>query len=247
MAPNPADAITNMNFALPSGSATIIAIAMLGVTILGIAGFLFWKAKTYKHRAIILEDRNGQLVEFKVQYRYKIVRLAEVVKFWGSKKYVEKPSQDYIRRINGRDVIYYAKGNDNYVYPVKYDSIDENTKTIKQRISKSDADFWATLRIRNEIDRWSKKTFFEQYGGIMMAVIFAVIFIIGNWIIWNGIRDAVGPIGDTGAAVREAAIALNNTNAILAKELGIALDNPQTTPTGQTQNPGGIITIPGGN
>ena len=234
---NPGAMLSNFSVALPRGTATIIGIAMLIVVVLGIVGFLFWKAKTYKHRAIILENRNGQLVEFRIAYRYKTIRLADCVKFWGSRKYVEKPSQDYIKRVNGRDVIYYHKGNDNYVYPVKLDEIDENTKTIKQRVAKSDADFWSTLRLRNEIDRWSKKTFLEQYGGIMMAVIFSMIFIIGNWIIWNGMKDAVAPLGETGNNIAE-------SNRLLA---GILNDTYHLngSATGIKPATGGIISIPG--
>ncbi len=228
----------SFDLSMSNTTSTIIMYAIIFAPIAALIGYWWWKKKTYKHTAVIMENRNGQLVELKVAFRYKVINNTDCVKMWGVKKFLDKPGQDFIKRINGRDVIYYQKGNDNYIYPTKIELADDNSPGVKQRVAKTDADFWASYRTRLEIARWANKSMWEQYAVPIAMVIMAMIFIIGNWIIWNGIQGAVAPIGN-------AAGELSKTNLILADMLNDSRFINKTAP--QSQQPGIIFVNPTGS
>lgn len=197
-------------FMLPSGSGTIIMWSVFILAIVGVLGWMLWRQWIYRNLVYIKEVRNGTPYNRTDKYKYTVVNNTDCIKLLKSKAVLERPPQDYIRRLGNRDVIEYVRAEDSHYYPRKL--VDVNEETIGYKVSNRDADYWASMRTRMAITKWSSKSILEMYSAPLSVFLVAIIFIIGMWVFWNGMSDVIAPIGKMSTQLAKAS---NNLAAVL--------------------------------
>lgn len=203
-------AIQTVGLSIPTlppgvGGAVILALAII-VLAAPLAWFLWWQI-TYKNRVLIEEVRDGKTYSRQDKYRYKKENDTECIKLWKTKALLPKPEMDYIRRVGNKDVIeLYRKENGQY-YPRKIIRQGENYINV---IANRDAEFWASMRTQKALVKWDRKSWIEMYAAPMSVFMVAFVFILGMWVFWSGMQDALGPMNQASGSLRIAAASLEH-------------------------------------
>ncbi len=182
----------------------VFIIAVIGfILIIGVAFLLF--LRTYNKKIIVFENISGQGYQPVLKTRARLVKLGiggeELLKTLGG-EYVSA----YGRKM-GKNIFWYAKGQDGYWYNVVLGDLD--TKMGMLDIDPVDRD---VRMFHVALDRLSHQTygkvgFLEKYAVHLLLFVFLVTLVLSMWFIVGKVGEATSALAataDTNQAVVEA-------------------------------------------
>jgi len=201
------------------------------IFIVGLALFLFFM--TYKKKIILFENIAGQGYQPVFRSRARILKLGvggeEILKTLFGGYFVSA----YGRKM-GKNVYWYAKGQDGYWYNIVVGDLD--TKQAMLDIDPIDRDvrmFHVALD-RLSHSTYGKQSFLEKHGAQLIMFLFLIVLVLGMWFIVGKIGEAVAPLAtasDTALKVQEMNVKITNQLDNIARSLGVKVQevSPETS------------------
>ena len=209
----------------------VVIIIIVGLVLITGAGLLFFFL-TYKKKIILFENIAGQGYQPVFRSRARTIKLGiggeEILKTLFGKYYVSA----YGRKM-GRNIYWYAKGQDGYWYNIVLGDLDTKQAMLDIEPIDRDVRMFHVALDRISHSTYGKQSFFEKYGIHMMLFVFLIVLILGIWFIVGKIGDAVAPLGeasDTALKVQEMNVQITNRLESIARALGVQVQ--EVSPSG---------------
>lgn len=199
----------------------IAVIVFVGfLLIVGVALFIFFI--TYKKKIIVFENIAGQGYQPVFRSRARIVKLGvggeEILKTLFGGYYVSA----YGRKM-GRNIYWYAKGQDGYWYNIVLGDLDTKQAMLDIEPIDRDVRMFHVALDRLSQSTYGKQSFLEKYGVHMILFVFLIVLIFGMWFIVGKIGDAVAPLAqssETALKVQEMNIKITNQLDSITRNMG---------------------------
>jgi len=210
----------------------ILIIIVVGLLlIVGVGLFVFFT--TFKKRIIVFENIAGQGYQPVFRSRARVVKLGvggeEILKTLFGGYYVSA----YGRKM-GKNIYWYAKGQDGYWYNIVLGDLDTKQAMLDIEPIDRDVRMFHVALDRLSHSTYGKQSFLEKYGVHMIMFLFLIVLIGGMWFIVGKIGDAVAPLAqssETALKVQEMNIKITNQLDSITRNMGYA---PVTTISGGT-------------
>jgi len=197
----------------------IFVVVIIGLLLITGIGFLLW-FKTYNRRVVVFENISGQGYQPVLRTRARIVKLGvggeELLKTFSGGTYLSA----YGRKM-GKNVYWYAKGPDGYLYNILVGDLDTKLNILDIDPIDRDVRMFHVALDRLSEQTYGKKSFMEKYGIHMMLFAFLIVLMLGMWFI-------VGKVGDSTAALAATA----ETNVKVAEQLSQILQGSSNIQSG---------------
>lgn len=199
----------------------VLIIVIIGLMlIVGVALFIFFI--TYKKKIIVFENIAGQGYQPVFRSRARIVKLGiggeEILKTLFGGYYVSA----YGRKM-GKNVYWYAKGQDGYWYNIILGDLDAKQAMLDIEPIDRDVRMFHVALDRLSQSTYGKQSFLEKYGVHMMMFLFLIVLIFGMWFIVGKIGEAVAPLAqasETALQVQEMNLKITNQLDSIARQMG---------------------------
>jgi len=199
----------------------VLIIVIIGLMLIfGDALFIFFL--TYKKKIIVFENIAGQGYQPVFRSRARIVKLGvggeEILKTLFGGYYVSA----YGRKM-GKNIYWYAKGQDGYWYNIVLGDLDTKQAMLDIEPIDRDVRMFHVALDRLSQSTYGKQGFLEKYGVHMMMFLFLIVLIFGMWFIVGKIGDAVAPLAqssDTALKVQEMNLKITNQLDSIARQMG---------------------------
>lgn len=198
---------------------TWVIVILVVVVLVGIAVYLLILSMKFKKRIVVFENLSGQGFVPTFKDRAMTVKLgssgSEVLYLLKKKVY----RVAYGKRM-GKNIYWFAIGDDGYWYNVTLENLDDTFKRLKFKPVDTNMRY-AYDSIQKAIrDRYDKIGFWSKYGGLIMSIGAFAIIIVLNWLLF---REYFKVSDSLNAAISTAAEVLKETKKILG-----TLDNLQS-------------------
>jgi len=211
----------------------IFIIVMVGLTlIIGVGLMLF--LTTYKRKIVLFENIAGQGYQPVLKTRARIVKLGiggeELLKTLAGGHYVSA----YGRKM-GKNVYWYAKGQDGYWYNVILGDLDSKQAMLDIEPIDRDVRMFHVALDRLSNQTYNKTSFLEKHAVHMILFVFLVVLILGLWFIVGKIGEAVAPLSmaaDSSVKIQEANVKITGQLEAIARALGHNIDDITTGGSG---------------
>lgn len=164
------------------------------ICVSGIAILLFFK--TYSRKIIVFENISGQGYQPVLRTRARIIKLGsggeEVLKTLAKGAYVTA----YGRKM-GKNVYWFAKGQDGYWYNIILGDLDAKMGILDIEPVDRDVRMFHVALDRLSHLTYGKQSFMEKYGTHMLLFLFLIVLIFGMWFIVGKIGDATSALAST--------------------------------------------------
>jgi len=208
----------------------ILVIVFIGV-IFVVGASLFFFFMTYKKKIILFENIAGQGYQPVFKSRARVVKLGiggeEILKTLFGGHYVSA----YGRKM-GRNIYWYAKGQDGYWYNIIIGDLDTKQAMLDIEPVDRDVRMFHVALDRISHSTYGKQSFIEKYGIHVLLFVFLIVLIFGMWFIVGKIGDAVSPLAsasDTALEVQEMNVRITNQLDSIARSLGYRVDEIELT------------------
>jgi len=199
----------------------VVIIIFIGLLLIaGVAIFIFFI--TYKKRIIVFENIAGQGYQPTFRSRARIVKLGvggeEILKTLFGGYYVSA----YGRKM-GKNIYWYAKGQDGYWYNIVLGDLDTKQAMLDIEPIDRDVRMFHVALDRLSHSTYGKQSFIEKYGVHMIMFLFLIVLIGGMWFIVGEIGDAVAPLAqssETALKVQEMNIKITNQLDSITRNMG---------------------------
>jgi len=170
----------------------VIIVLIIGfIAIVAISILLF--VKTYNKRIILFENISGQGYQPVLKTRARIVKLGvggeELLRTFKGKHFVSA----YGRKM-GKNIYWYAKGQDGYWYNILLGDLDAKQAILDIEPIDRDVRMFHVAIDRLSHQTYGKQSFLEKYAVHLLLFAFLVILILGMWFIVGKIGDATAPL-----------------------------------------------------
>ena len=199
----------------------VLIVVIVGlILIVGVALFIFFL--TYKKKIIVFENIAGQGYQPVFRSRARIVKLGvggeEILKTLFGGYYVSA----YGRKM-GKNIYWYAKGQDGYWYNIVLGDLDTKQAMLDIEPIDRDVRMFHVALDRLSQSTYGKQSFLEKYGSHMIMFLFLIVLIFGMWFIVGKIGDAVAPLAessDTALKVQEMNLKITNQLDSMTRQMG---------------------------
>ena len=199
----------------------VLVIVLVGLLIIiGVALFFFFS--TYKKKIIVFENIAGQGYQPVFRSRARILKLGvggeEILKTLFGGHFVSA----YGRKM-GKNIYWYAKGQDGYWYNIVLGDLDTKQAMLDIEPIDRDVRMFHVALDRLSHSTYGKQSFIEKYGVHMIMFLFLIVLIGGMWFIVGKIGDAVAPLAqssETALKVQEMNIKITNQLDSIARNMG---------------------------
>ncbi|MHA1989237.1 MAG: hypothetical protein ACW98D_21655 [Promethearchaeota archaeon] len=199
----------------------VVIIFMIGlILVIGVALFLFFT--TYKKRIVLFENISGQGYQPVLKSRARVIKIgvggAEVLKTLVGGHFVSA----YGRKM-GKNIYWYAKGQDGYWYNVVLGDLDAKQGMLDIEPIDRDVRMFHVAIDRLSQATYNKRKWMEKYGVHMMLFLFLIVLVLGMWFIVGKIGDAVAPLGQSSQnalEIQKMNVQITNQLDNIARSLG---------------------------
>ena len=173
----------------------VIIVAIIGfIAIIAIGTILF--LKTYNKRIILFENISGQGYQPVLKTRARIVKLGiggeELLKTFAGGHYVSA----YGRKM-GKNIYWYAKGQDGYWYNILLGDLDAKQAILDIEPIDRDVRMFHVAIDRLSHQTYNKESWIEKHSVHLLLFVFLVVLILGMWFIVGKIGDATLPLAQS--------------------------------------------------
>jgi len=204
----------------------LFVIAIVGFILIVGAGTMMFMM-TYKRKIVLFENISGQGYQPVLKTRARIVKLGiggeELLKTLAGGHYVSA----YGRKM-GKNIYWYAKGQDGYWYNVILGDLDSKQAMLDIEPIDRDVRMFHVALDRLSNQTYNKVSFLEKHAVHMILFLFLVVLILGMWFIVGKIGEAVAPLGiatTNSMEIQEANIRITAQLESVARALGHSIED----------------------
>lgn len=191
----------------------VVIVLILGLVLIITAAIIIF-FMTYKKKIILFENISGQGYQPVLRTRARVLKLGvggeEILKTLFGGNFVSA----YGRKM-GRNIYWYAKGQDGYWYNIIIGDLDTKHAMLDIEPIDRDVRMFHVALDRLSHSTYGKQSFLEKYGVHMMLFVFLIVLILGMWFIVGKIGGAVAPL----AASSETALKVQEMNVKITAQL----------------------------
>jgi len=184
-----------------SGSGIAITISIVLALFVIVAGLiiLIWaiyRAKVYKYRIVHFENIANAGYQHTFTDKARLVKIGD----GGEEIFYLRKTKSFrtaYGRKQGRNIFWFAKGQDGYWYNFLLGDLDAKFGILDVEPVDRDMRMMHVAIRKNITERYRKLNVMEKYGGIIISAVFIIILIVGGWFLLDKIGDIASQLGST--------------------------------------------------
>lgn len=186
----------------------VFFVSVIGlILVVSVALLLFYK--TYNRKIVVFENIAGKGYQKSQTTRARIIKLGvggeELLKTLAGGTYLSA----YGRKM-GRNLYWYAKGTDGYLYNVTLGDLDTKLNMLDIEPVDRDVKMFRVALDRLSNMTYGKTSFLEKYGVHMMLFLFLIVLMLGMWFIVGKVGEATSALANTAQTNEEVVASLNS-------------------------------------